>query len=522
MNIAARSGGDPIQPAGRAKLRIFISYSRKDSWFADEIASGLEFHGGFEVLMDRESIHEGEDWKARLGSLILDADTIVFVLSPSSAGSPICAWEVSEAERLSKRIIPIQAAVLDGAVPPHQLAALNYVRFDPHDDGRPRSFVEGLDALCRTLNTDIGWLREHTRLLVRAQEWESSGRAENRLLFGDSVKDAKKWLDNRPKAAPPVTELHRDYIATSEKVLAERESSERNRAEQLELAVAEATRSSRIARRSLYASLVLLVASGAAGAYGWQQRQVAQAAREQLAQLFKESENARAALVLEANSTPAAEQSTSPAPAPAAASVRPSLDSLRAEYVALFRSMEIRADHREKVDWYVRKLLEPKNRSRYEAVSTETNVPWFVIGLIHAIEATYDFNTHLHNGDPLTARTRQAPAGRPPTGSPPFTWEESALDFVKWRKWDNQADWSLATTLYRLEANNGFRSRVLYKINSPYLWSFSNHYTKGKFVADNVFDGSAVSKQCGLAVILKVLVDQGIVEFAELKEAVRR
>jgi lysozyme family protein len=64
--------------------------------------------------------------------------------------------------------------------------------------------------------------------------------------------------------------------------------------------------------------------------------------------------------------------------------------------------------------------------------------------------------------------------------------------------------------LYRWEAYNGFRSRTLHNINTPYLWSFSNHYSKGKFVADNVWDGNAVSKQCGAAVMLKVAVDGGI------------
>ncbi len=171
------------QPTGVPKLKVFISYSRSDLAFADELAAGLDFQGGFEVLIDRESIHEGEAWKARLGNLIAGADTIVFVVSPASADSQICAWEVKEAERLSKRIIPVQATPLDGAKPPPQLAALNYVRFDPHEDGRSRSFIEDLVRLCHTLDTDIDWLREHTRLLTRAREWDSADRTDNRCLF---------------------------------------------------------------------------------------------------------------------------------------------------------------------------------------------------------------------------------------------------------------------------------------------------------------------------------------------------
>jgi lysozyme family protein len=50
---------------------------------------------------------------------------------------------------------------------------------------------------------------------------------------------------------------------------------------------------------------------------------------------------------------------------------------------------------------------------------------------------------------------------------------------------------------------------------SPYLWSGSQHYTSGKFVADGTFDPDAVSKQSGAAVILRRMVDQGAVSLVE-------
>lgn len=54
----------------------------------------------------------------------------------------------------------------------------------------------------------------------------------------------------------------------------------------------------------------------------------------------------------------------------------------------------------------------------------------------------------------------------------------------------------------------GLKSLAL-GINSPYLWSFSDQWTKGKFVADHKFDPNATSKQCGAAVMLRALVDAG-------------
>ena len=68
------------------KLNVFISYSRDDLSFADQLAIALGLHN-FEIAIDRRGISGGEDWQTRLGALIRDADTVVFVLSPSSARS---------------------------------------------------------------------------------------------------------------------------------------------------------------------------------------------------------------------------------------------------------------------------------------------------------------------------------------------------------------------------------------------------------------------------------------------------
>jgi lysozyme family protein len=115
----------------------------------------------------------------------------------------------------------------------------------------------------------------------------------------------------------------------------------------------------------------------------------------------------------------------------------------------------------------------------------------------------------LHNGDyPLTARTRQVPAGRPLKWLPPTDWESSALDAMRLLGFTGQSDWSLERTLYRLEVYNGLGYRGL-GVLTPYLWSFSNHYDRGKYVADGKFSATARSQQCGAAVMLKLLQDAG-------------
>src|SRR5271156_1277124 len=99
-------------PGQGEKLNVFISYSRDDLAFADQLRAALLAYD-FAITIDRESITSGEDWQKRLGLLIRDADTIVFALSPSSARSPVCAWEAREAASLGKRIIPILCRPLD-------------------------------------------------------------------------------------------------------------------------------------------------------------------------------------------------------------------------------------------------------------------------------------------------------------------------------------------------------------------------------------------------------------------------
>jgi hypothetical protein len=117
---------------------------------------------------------------------------------------------------------------------------------------------------------------------------------------------------------------------------------------------------------------------------------------------------------------------------------------------------------------------------------------------------------HLHNGDPLTQRTRHVPAGRPADGNPPFTWQASAVDALRLRRVDRVADWSLHRILYELEGYNGWGYRLHHPhVKSPYLWSFSNQYTRGKYIADGTWSDSAVSGQCGAAVLVRRLEQRG-------------
>jgi len=184
--------------------------------------------------------------------------------------------------------------------------------------------------------------------------------------------------------------------------------------------------------------------------------------------------------------------------------------ALRAEYETLFDTCKTGTSRQADVSTTVRNIA--AKRGRYETLQKALGVPWAFVGVVHSLEAGLRFDRHLHNGDPLTARTVHEPSGRP-VGTPPFTWEKSAQDALTLKRLNEWSDWSLAGILYELEEYNGFGYRLYHPdIRSPYLWSFSNHYQKGKYVSDGKYDPNAVSQQCGGAVLLRAMVDGGVIE----------
>ena len=191
------------------------------------------------------------------------------------------------------------------------------------------------------------------------------------------------------------------------------------------------------------------------------------------------------------------------------------------EYSNLWAEMAIRRDKLSEVDSIVERIV--RHKEAYRSVERLTRVPWFAIAIIHNLEAGGDFNSHLHNGDPLTARTVHVPAGRPRSGNPPFTWEESAVDALEYDGPTQVTVWSTEHLAYLFEGFNGWGYREYHPhVKSPYLWSFSNHYTKGKYVGDGQWSETAVSRQCGAMVLLKRLQEAGHIrlDFARVEAPV--
>lgn len=146
-------------------------------------------------------------------------------------------------------------------------------------------------------------------------------------------------------------------------------------------------------------------------------------------------------------------------------------------------------------------------KTRYESVSKITKVPWYVIGALHNMEASCDFTGVLHNGERIIGKgvkTKLVPKGRGPFAS----WEESAVDSLKYDGIYLITDWSIGNILKAAEAYNGTGYLKYHpEEKSPYLWACTSiNDGKGKYVADGKWDHNAPTNgQVGFAAILKQL-----------------
>lgn len=140
------------------------------------------------------------------------------------------------------------------------------------------------------------------------------------------------------------------------------------------------------------------------------------------------------------------------------------------------------------------------NIEKYKSVERKTGVPaWFVAGL-HMRESGFNFKTCLHNGQPWNKVTTIVPKGLGPWTS----WEEAAIDALEFDDITPDKINTMEKSLYFAFRFNGtgYARKGIY---SPYVWSGTNWYSKGKYVKDGVYDPEFVDKQLGVAAFWKYL-----------------
>ena len=152
------------------------------------------------------------------------------------------------------------------------------------------------------------------------------------------------------------------------------------------------------------------------------------------------------------------------------------------------------------------------NKQRYINVAAKVGCPWFFIAVCHWREASGSFAGVMHNGERIIGKgvkTRLVPKGRGPFA----TWEASGVDALSNPPHDMRKvkfD-GIERFAYEAEKWNGWG--YYYKgVPSAYLWSFSNIYRGGKYVADGVWSSTAKDQQVGVMPLLKrmMIIDASI------------
>lgn len=203
----------------------FISYRRIDKPFVRQLFDRL-IENGRDVWIDWEDIPPTTDWLQEIYNGIESADNFIFIITPDSMTSEVCNLEVAHAISNNKRLVPILYKPVNDEAFERRIdqthyaeqardnwSALKHVNWIFFDD--ETQFDPSFETLLRALDTDIEYIKEHTRLLVKAKQWMAQGRNNSFLLRGDELKAAEDWLSHSANQDLDPTSLHTEFIIES-------------------------------------------------------------------------------------------------------------------------------------------------------------------------------------------------------------------------------------------------------------------------------------------------------------------
>ncbi|MBD1859678.1 MULTISPECIES: TIR domain-containing protein [Leptolyngbya] len=189
---------------------VFISYSRKDKSFVEQLHQALEAQNR-DAWVDWEDIPLSAEWWHEIQRGIESANTFVFVISRDSIESKVCRDEIEHAVQHNKRLVPIvRRDDFEMAKVHPNLSMHNWLFFRETDE-----FESGMRVLLKAIDTDLEYVRAHTRILEKAIEWQEQKRNESFGLKGDDLRSAEAWLSQGETKEPKPTELQQNYIRAS-------------------------------------------------------------------------------------------------------------------------------------------------------------------------------------------------------------------------------------------------------------------------------------------------------------------
>jgi WD40 repeat protein len=218
--MASVAGTEP-QEAGTttpARPDVFVSYSRRDKDFVERVLLPALVADGKDVWIDLEDIPPAADWREQVLGGVAAANAVLFVISPDSLDSAVCAEELGRAVELNKRLIPVVRREAGGAAVPPALARPNWIWLREQDDAE-RAIATVLEAL----DSDLEWRDAHSRLAVRTNEWLAHGGDRSFLLRGSDLKAAEAWLTQQAEHEERPTAEQTRYVVASRQATTRRQ-----------------------------------------------------------------------------------------------------------------------------------------------------------------------------------------------------------------------------------------------------------------------------------------------------------
>jgi WD40 repeat protein len=245
---------------------VFISYSRKDKDFVKVLHQALT-ESKYNAWVDWEDIPLTADWWEEIQSGIERADTFLFVISPDSIHSKVCNQELDHAISHNKRLVPIvRRDGFDSELMGPALRKHNWLFFRDEDE-----FNSAFQSLVAALDTDLDHVKRHTRLLVRAIEWEQNNRNPDLLIRGSELEYTIQWLTQSSAKEPRPTELQLNYVNESRKAELAQRDAEIKRQKKARKAIASA----------LVGAVISLVIAIGLGLFSFGQYQTAEIQRQE-------------------------------------------------------------------------------------------------------------------------------------------------------------------------------------------------------------------------------------------------
>lgn len=170
------------------------------------------------VWADWDDIPAASDWDAEIKEGIRQAESVIFVLTPDWLKSTECKKELAYAIEMGKRLFPVLHINVDARDVPPELGKINWVYMRESEN-----FEKELQTLCAAMDSNLDWLKTHTRLQVRAVEWDKKNRDNSFALRGNDLIAAEKFLADASKNNPEPTGLQKEYILASRKDASKRQ-----------------------------------------------------------------------------------------------------------------------------------------------------------------------------------------------------------------------------------------------------------------------------------------------------------